>query len=265
MFYFLKLYGLHIKYSIKAESQYKTNFISGIFANFYTYFLMYMSIWILTNKFKVIDGWNYKELIFLMALNLFSYAIAVSVFWGHLSGLEASINNGNFDRLLIRPIHPIISMVYNGFAWTGIGQIIVSTIFLISSISGLDVEWSTYKIIALIACIIGGILIQASAQIFFGTLSFWIKKSMSLTNVLYYTLRNFINYPISVFGGVIKFILTFIMPWAFINYYPALYILGKNNEQSSYYIFTPIIGLLMLFLSIRLTNKGISKYESVGN
>ncbi len=265
MLYYIKLYGLHIKYIVKAEIQYKANFISGIFANFYTYLLMYMSIWILTNKFKVIAGWDYNELIFLMALNLFSYAIAVSALWGHMYGLEGSINNGNFDRILIRPIHPIVSMIYNGFAWTGIGQIIVSSIFLLNSVLSLNVYWSIPKIIALIFGIIGGILIQAAAQIFFGTLSFWIKKSMSLANVLYYTLKEFINYPITIFGNVIKFILTYILPWAFINYYPALYILGKNDMSSNCCIFTPIIGGILLLLSIWLTNKGMSKYESVGN
>jgi ABC-type uncharacterized transport system permease subunit len=43
MFY-LKLYLLYIKYTVKAQMQFKTNFIIGSFANFYTYFLQYITI-----------------------------------------------------------------------------------------------------------------------------------------------------------------------------------------------------------------------------
>ncbi|BBB89576.1 MAG TPA: ABC-2 family transporter protein [Methylomusa anaerophila] len=265
MLYLLKLYGLHIGYFIKADSQYKANFISGIFANFYTYLLMYLTIWILTHRFQSVAGWNYQELVFLMALNLFSYAVATTALWKHYYQLGENINNGNFDKFLIRPLHPLISMLFYGFDWTGFGQIIVSGIFLGASIFSLGIDWTAYKIIVLLVCIIGGILIQAGAMIIFGSLSFWLKKSMNLGNVLFFTLRNFINYPVSIFGGGISFVLTYILPWAFINYYPALYILDKPSEQNGFYLYTPVVGLFILLLSLWITNTGISKYQSVGS
>lgn len=265
MFDLLKLYGLHIKYIVKAESQYRANFISGILANLYTYLLMYMTVWILTNRFQVVAGWDYQQLVFLMALNLFSYAVATSALWKHYAYLEDNINNGSFDKFLIRPLHPTVSMLFNGFDWTGFGQIIVSVVFLGNSIVHLQVQWSLYKIFVLLSCIVGGIFIQTAAMIFFGALCFWLKKSASLGDVLFFTLRNFINYPVSIFGGGVTFILTYILPWAFINYYPALYLLDKQDGQNGLYVLTPVIGVVSLLFSLWITNRGVSKYKSVGS
>ncbi|ADY55281.1 protein of unknown function DUF990 [Syntrophobotulus glycolicus DSM 8271] len=265
MLHLLKLYGLHIFYFIKADSQYKANFISGIFANFYTYVLMYLSIWILTHRFPTIAGWNYQELVFLMALNLFSYAVATTVLWKHYALLEEHINNGNFDKFLIRPLAPLVNLLFHGFDWTGSGQIVASGIFLGISLWKLGLDWTAHKVGVLLVCLAGGILIQAGAMIIFPALSFWLKKSRNLGEVLFFTLRNFINYPLSIFGGGVAFILTYLLPWGFINYYPALYILNKPGEQSGFYLYTPLVGLLLFLLSLGLTNRGIARYKGVGS
>lgn len=263
--FLMRLYYLHIKFTIKAQIQYRTNFITGIFTNFYAYFLIYISISIITFRFKEINGWEYDELVFLAALNLFSYSIASTLLWDFVAGLENYINDGRFDNILIRPIDPIYSMIFDGFSWSGIGQIIVSFFFLFISISNVDVEWTFFKICYIIISIIGSILIQCAALIFFGSLSFWLKKSLTLAQLLFINFRSVINYPISIYGTVIKGLLTFILPWSFINYYPAVFILDKQDPYKFNYLLTPIIGLLFFSFSVWLTNLGIKKYKSVGN
>lgn len=252
-----------MKYMIKAEAQYRVNFITGIFSNLYTYLLMYMSIWILTHKFKTIAGWDYHDLTFLLALNLFSYSIAVTILYKYVSGLEKYINDGKFDRVLIRPLNPMLSMIYDGFAWMGIGQIIVSTIFLLNSLRYVVTDWDAYKVLVLVSCLIGGVFIQSGALIIFGSLSFWVKKSYDLSVIVFYNLKSFINYPLSIFSDFIQITLTFIFPWALINYYPALYLTGKS--ESNLYLLTPIMGLVILLFSIAFTQFSIKKYKSVGN
>ncbi|WP_312027649.1 ABC transporter permease [Paenibacillus cucumis (ex Kampfer et al. 2016)] len=261
----MQLYFMFMKSTIKAEYQYKTNFFFGLFANLYTYFLTYMSIWILTHKFSVIDGWNYNELVFLTALNLFTYAIAITVLYHYVSGLENYLLEGRFDRILVRPINPIISLIFDGFAWMGIGQLLVSSVFLINSMLALDIHWTAYKIIVFVFCLIGGVLIQGAALMIFGTLSFWVKKSYSLSVILFYNLKTFINYPLTIFGPFIRNVLTFVLPWALINYYPAVFVLGKQDELSMGYLLTPIVGTLMMIGAILLTQIGVKKYNSTGS
>jgi len=264
MLHLLKIYGLQVKYSVKASSQFKIDFYSGLFANFFTYFLFYITLNVITYSFKSIGGWNYKELVFLAALDYLSYGVAASLFFNYAYGNENNINSGNLDRLIIRPINPIISMFFDGFAWTGLTQILVSGIFLFYAIWTIDIKWTFYKIIVLILSIIGGVLIQCGVLIIIGSLSFWVKKSWSLTFIVYYNFRDFIRYPLSIYGKFLSGILTFVFPYAFINYYPSVFLLGKESNNS-YYIFTPIIGIFVFIIAVIITKIGLNKYESVGN
>ncbi|MGN1275624.1 MAG: ABC transporter permease [Floccifex sp.] len=264
MFRLIKIYLLQVKYSIKASSQYKLDFYSGLFANFFTYFLFYITLYILTYSFESIDGWNYKDLVLLAALDYLSYGVAASLFFNYAYLNEMNINNGNLDRLLTRPINPIISMFFDGFTWTGLTQILVSGIFLFYAVCSSGIRWSVIKLIVLISSVIGGVLIQCGVLIIIGSLSFWVKKSWSLTFICYFNFRDFIRYPLSIYGKILSTVLTFVLPYAFINYYPAVFLLDK--ECSGYYhLFTPIIGALVFVIAIVITKIGVNNYESVGN
>ena len=262
--YIIKLYWLHIKYSIKSASQFKIDFVAALFANFLAYFTAYANILIITHQFKNINGWNYNDMIFLTALHLFSYSIACSTLYGFLNHMENFIINGDIDRILLRPINPIFSMIFMNFNCTGLSQIVLSGVFLGVSIASIRIPWTFYRILVLVLSIIGGIFIQCASHIFFGSLSFWTKKSTSIARVLYYSTKNFINYPLSIYGNIILGIMTFILPWAFINYYPALFLLGKNNT-SILYMFTPAVGLMCMAFAVFMTQRGVLKYEGVGN
>ena len=47
---FIKIYIFYIKKFFQARAEYRLNFWIGIFANFITYFLAYISYWIITGQ-----------------------------------------------------------------------------------------------------------------------------------------------------------------------------------------------------------------------
>ena len=70
-------------------------------------------------------------------------------------------------------------------------------------------------------------------------------------------------YPISIYKKVFVIIFTFIIPYAFVNYYPLMYLLGKNNNFLL--SISPLITILYLIPCFLLFNLGIKKYSSVGS
>ena len=55
----------------------------------------------------------------------------------------------------------------------------------------------------------------------------------------------------------------FIIPYAFVNYYPLLYFLGKSNNI--WYAFSPIIVILYLIPCVIIFYLGLKRYASVGS
>lgn len=61
------------------------------------------------------------------------------------------------------------------------------------------------------------------------------------------------QYPIGILKKRFMIFFTFIIPYAFVNYYPLLYILGKNNNL---YGLSPLLVILYLIPSIILFKLG---------
>ena len=64
-----------------------------------------------------------------------------------------------------------------------------------------------------------------------------------------YNIGNYGRYPVDIYSKVIRFILTWVLPFAFVGVYPASYFLGK--EEWYFYTFaTPIVGIVFFIVSV---------------
>ncbi|MGE7828250.1 ABC-2 family transporter protein [Paenibacillus sp. NPDC093718] len=50
---------------------------------------------------------------------------------------------------------------------------------------------------------------------------FWLVENKAIKNILFFQLKGFIRYPITIYNKVIQILLIYILPYAFINYFPA--------------------------------------------
>lgn len=263
---FLKIYWEFVKMFIKSRLQYKISFFVGIFTNFYCYLITFLSFWVITRKFGNIGDWNFYEICVLYGLNLLTYALAAIMFWP-IFRIETDITNGNLDTYLIKPMGALKQLICKQFGDTFLGQVVVALGFIIYALINIDIQFSVFKIIFIVLTIISGILIQSSAMIVLGSLSFWSKRSSQLGDILYYDFRKFTEYPISVFPMTIKMIVTFILPWGLISYYPSTIILGKSIDsfEKIMGIITPGLAAVIFYGALRFFECGLRRYEGSGS
>jgi ABC-2 type transport system permease protein len=264
---FLRIYGSYVKMFFKARMEYRFSFFSGIFANFYCYFITYATFWVITQQFGTIDGWKFEEMTMLYGLNLFTYSIAGTLFWYTVFHLDREITSGNLDSYLIRPMGLIKQMICRRFGDTFIGQIVVTLLFMVAAISKISYQMTVFSYVYLVFAILGGVLIQSGAMIILGSLGFWMLRSNDLAGILYYDIRTFVHYPLSIFPAFMRVILTYILPWAIINYYPNLIILHKvqTTEELILGLLSPVIGVLFFLLSLFVFHRGLRRYSGSGS
>ena len=71
------------------------------------------------------------------------------------------------------------------------------------------------------------------------------------------------QYPIGIFSKGFVIFFTFIIPYAFVNYYPLLYLLGKID--SPIYGLSPILVIIYLIPCIIIFYLGMRRYSSTGS
>ena len=75
-------------------------------------------------------------------------------------------------------------------------------------------------------------------------------------------------YPIEIFGRAFRVIVTGLLPVAFLNYYPALFLLGKLDHTAAGWwlaYMSPLVALVLLGIVARVWRLALIQYTSSGS
>lgn len=263
----MRLLFKYFKLIIKARLEYRLNFILELFINIFTYVVTYISIWVLMEQFGNINGWEYHEVMLLYNFNLFTYGMASQIFFMPMKTIEELVKEGKFDNILTKPINPFLHLLMNHAYLGFLGHIILGVIVFGICFTNLNIEWNGFKIVVFLVMLIAGTLIQASVLIFSGALSFKLVQTSGFTDTLIYGIRTFINYPITIYSGWMQIILTCVIPYALVNFYPTSVLLGRYSSKFHNIVICAIcivVGVLLFCLSYKSFKSLINKYQSAG-
>lgn len=272
---------LYFKYFIKSAKiyVYYNDFFPVMIGGIARDSVAVAAIYFITFRFYDIGGWDMGELIFLYSLLYISYGLAMLFFAG-IREVEGNIENGTFDRYLVTPLgvffQAIVSRVdlLTSFSYCllGFGLFIYTTNLI-------DITWDMRNLILLFASLIGGMLIQVSLLLLASILSFWTVRAGNVKFILFFNIRAFSIYPINIYPKAVQLLLMFVLPFAFVNYFPARAILEKDDgfisgnslasggfALGSIYAYGSVIAGLILFSTILVIwNRGIKSYKSTGS
>ena len=131
----------------------------------------------------------------------------------------------------------------------------------------LEIPITLSNVFWLAADLAGASLIQAAGFVFTAVPAFWIGDSEGLYRLLYKNLTEFIQYPLSIYHRGIRELLTFVLPYAFISYYPVQLFISRQEGICSgiFRYLTPAVGCGAFFLSRIFWQLGLRAYSGTGS
>jgi ABC-2 type transport system permease protein len=197
-----------------------------------------------------------------------SYGVAGFFFWNSLNDMDYAVRQGTFDSILIYPINPLYHLCLRSIALQNIGNFILGGVVFAYCFQKLQIIWSAPKVIWFILIICSGSLIQFSLMVLVAASSFWLKRTYGVHNLTFAGLKNFVDYPIKIYDVGVQGLLTFIIPYAFVNFYPAQYFLDKSDDYLFHPLLqfaAPLVGLIFFFITYQIWKQGLKRYESTGS
>ena len=117
--------------------------------------------------------------------------------------------------------------------------------------------------------VIGGALIDLGISLAVATISFWFVRVDTLRWVVMSLEQDFTRYPISIYTRGVRIVLAFVLPFAFMNYFPATYFLAKAETglhlNPAVGLLTPAIGLAWLRRRVCVLALGLRHYQGTGS
>jgi len=111
-------------------------------------------------------------------------------------------------------------------------------------------------------CFFGGLFMVGA------TITFWTVESIEVINIFTYGGSYMISHPMHIFPDILRRFFTFVIPAAFLNYYPALYILEIPDPLGlpEWVAFlAPAAGISLLAAAMAFWHFGINHYQSTGS
>ena len=116
--------------------------------------------------------------------------------------------------------------------------------------------------------VIGGCLVEAAIALVCAALAFRLLAGQVLYVLLNDINNTFGNYPLTIFDGVMRFVLVAVVPIAFVATVPATVLLGRTDELSlhpSIAYGAPLVGGLLFALAYALWRHELNAYQSAGH
>jgi ABC-2 type transport system permease protein len=187
---------------------------------------------------------------------------------GSIERIGQRIRTGELDVWLIRPVPALLQAAADNFALRRIGRPLQAGFVLVLGLRTLDLDWTVAKGIVLVLSVVTGSVIFGAIFVLGAAFQFVSIDAAEVTNSFTYGGQQLTQYPLPVFGREIVRAVTFVVPLAFVNYYPVLFVLGKPAPlglPSWIGLLAPAVAVVMTALASLAWRGGLRRYRSTGS
>ncbi|MFB7938050.1 ABC transporter permease [Streptomyces sp. NPDC056049] len=210
----------------------------------------------------VIAGWNYHQVLFLVGFSQLPRGLD-RMFTDQLWLVaQRLVQSGEFYRYMIRPVHPLYAVLSERFLYPdGFGEVVTGIGIIAYAVYAMDDGPGLGGLLLLPLLALCGALILASIKTAFAALAFWTTNSFpALCSA--YQLGDFSGYPVGLYHPSLRWLLTWLLPYAFTAYVPVSYLLFGETELL---LWLPVVTVAVATLALLVWNRGVDRYEMTGS
>ena len=216
--------------------------------------LIFLSIWwIFFRRFNHVAGWDFNDMIILMAVGTGGYGL-MQICFGGVRNLSKMIPSGDLDPFMTQPKNLLLHIAGSRSFSKGWGNIMTTVTLIV--LGGITAP----KIIFLILiAMLTSCLVYTSFNIIAHSLPFWMGSVEGLSKKYCDALFLFALYPTNIYSGILQIVMFTLIPAGVIGYLPVELIRHFSWVQLFFLLGSSICFLAIAFF---VFYTGLKKYES---
>jgi ABC-2 type transport system permease protein len=251
----------------RAVMSYRASFALMLGASILVTSLDFVVIVLMFQHTDQLGGWSLPELAFLYGTSGFALGMA-NLLVGSSDSLGDKIRTGALDTMLIRPAPALAQLCAERFSLRRLGRPLQATAVLLWSLGALDVHWSWDRVLLVPVLLVCGTVIFGAVFVGGASFQFWWGEARELQNSFTYGGATLLHYPPTVFARELVAGVVFGVPLAFVNWLPALHILGRPDPlglPTAFQYASPLAAALCVGAAGLAWRAGLRAYRSTGS
>lgn len=260
---YLELFWGYTGQYLKTLLSYRGDLLAQFVSDLVSQVMNLIVILVIFRHINTLAGWSEGEMLFLYGFFLLPNALFNTFFSNLFDVPEKYILQGELDRVLTRPVNSLFQILVEQLQPESLWSMLSG--FLVMGYAALHLNWqfSWLDIPVGIVLVVGATLIYGGIYVFLASLAFWFEGNNALMPTVY-NLSVYGRYPVTVYKGLVRFVLTWVLPFAFTAFYPASLLLDKQ-EYFLYGWLTPLVGVLTFAFGAAWWFWGVRRYTGAGS
>lgn len=253
--------------SIRGEMQYRASFIMSLLFGFLFQSIGFIFVAVVLTQFDAVAGWGLWEVGLLYGLRLTAHGLW-TVSMNQLFRFDRMIQEGTWDRYLIRPMPLWAQLMFSQFRIPPLGDFASGLAILVAALTQVPIDWSWQLVLFLPLAIVGGAMIDGAFQLGSAAFAFRFLDTLPLRIVFDDLQGRFGSYPMTIFDRPMRVFLTWFIPMAFMAWIPSTVLLARTSElpfPSWVAWLSPCLGGVLMSIAIWLFHHESRSYQSAGH
>ena len=250
---------------VRSSLEYPVSFWTMTVAGLFSTGVDFVGIWVMFSHLTTYGGFGLREMGFLYGTSQLGIGFA-DLCVGNVERIGMQVRLGRLDTMMTKPVPLLVQICADQFALRRVSRIVQGTAVLVWA--GWDVDWTAARVGVLVMMLASGAVIFFGLFVSFSCIQFWTADASELANAFTYGGASLLEYPLTVFPRQVVLGLTYVLPIAFANWYPALYILGRHDTSGLPHwleLASPVAALVMVLVTATAWRLGVRHYTSTGS
>jgi ABC-2 type transport system permease protein len=250
---------------VRASFAYPTSFVLMTISGFLITGLDFVALWLMFTHLDNLGHFSLMEIALLYGASGVGLRVA-DLLIGSVERIGLYVRTGRLDQMLTKPVPLLVQICADDFSLRRFGQI--SQAVIVFGVACTQVDWTPLRLLVAVSMVISSGVIFFGLFVAFSCVQFWTTDASEFANAFTYGGNTITQYPLSIYPGELTKGLTFLMPIAFVNWYPCLYLLGRDDPfglPAWLQFCSPVAAAVVLAGALLAWRTGVRHYTSTGS
>ena len=255
---------MSVKYAAQIDFMYWSNFIISILVELFYQAAFFAFFAVIMTKTSTISGWGSYEMMILLGVDTITSELLTGmlIVW-NTRELPTKIWNGELDRLLLKPIHPLFNLTLGRPYFPSFVSAIVGIILIVIGVVKLGLTVSLVSILGSAVFFILGFIMVYCVIVNFSLLTFFFQDTFTLPRIGERIVYSFTSRPHTIFDGILKFIFFFALPVVYVSSFSAKTLI--SGISFSWLLIATLVTIFSILTTFALWKKAIMSYSSASS
>ncbi|MFF0743156.1 ABC transporter permease [Streptomyces sp. NPDC004111] len=252
---------------VRSTMAYRASFVMTTLGNLAATGLDFVAVLLMFQHVDALGGFTLPEVALLYGLAGAALGLA-DLALGQMGRLGQKVRDGTLDALLVRPAPVLAQVAADRFALRRLGRVTQGFGVLVYAVTQLDLAWTPLKVLMVPMMLLSGGAIFAAVFVMGGAFQFWAQDASEVQSAFTFGGNALLQYPPTVFAKDLVRGVTFLLPLAFVNWIPAMYLLGRPYPLAvpEWFAFLPpVVAVGFWVVAGFLWRAGLRSYRSTGS